>query len=65
MYDVYYFCLDNYSADCNDGYYGEDCERECRANCDWKVNVFLNKCNEFGQCICKPGWEGAKCDEGT
>lgn len=41
---------------CIEGHYGDACDKKCGAGC-------VSVCNRYsGDCVCKPGWQGGKCD---
>ncbi len=46
-------------SECRVGTYGQDCEHRCEcensAGCD----------PVLGDCICTPGWDGRRCDQGN
>lgn len=58
-----YIIVWGYIADCQTGYYGKNCSKECSSNCQT-----TSECDKStGHCIggCKQGWAGNTCDQGT
>uniref|UniRef100_A0A8C1ZXJ0 Laminin, gamma 2 n=1 Tax=Cyprinus carpio TaxID=7962 RepID=A0A8C1ZXJ0_CYPCA len=50
---------------CDDGYYHSYPTEPCQAcNCNRQGSV-SNSCNDKGQCKCKEGYDGLKCDKST
>uniref|UniRef100_A0A673GN29 Laminin subunit gamma-2-like n=1 Tax=Sinocyclocheilus rhinocerous TaxID=307959 RepID=A0A673GN29_9TELE len=50
---------------CEDGYYHSYLTEPCQAcNCNRQGSV-SNSCNDKGQCKCKEGYDGLKCDKST
>ncbi|XP_073704726.1 laminin subunit gamma-2 [Garra rufa] len=62
-------CLDHSTGpsceNCEDGYYHSYPTEPCQAcNCNRQGSV-SNSCNNKGQCKCKEGYDGLKCDKST